>query len=209
MKTFTIINKILYPIKISKLIPFPDQSRFIFFSENSSNKNVIISNPSNLNQVELLSSPQISGGFAFLKNQTIAMYNKNFEVVRLTLTSKTFTSFKGHTQKIVQMIPLNNNEVQEECVATLSLDRAIKVWNIIKGQLLYNINDINNPVKGLELSNGNIVVLYANRIVKIFKKNGLLHQIRGNDKEFITDMISLTNNNIALTTESGMIQIYY
>ena len=209
LKTFTIINKILYPIKISKLIPFPDQSRFIFFSENSSNKNVIISNPSNLNQVEFLSSPQISGGFAFLKNQTIAMYNKNFEVVRLTLTSKTFTSFKGHTQKIVQMIPLNNNEVKEECVATLSLDRAIKVWNIIKGQLLYNINDINNPVKGLELSNGNIVVLYANRIVKIFKKNGLLHQIRGNDKEFITDMISLTNNNIALTTESGMIQIYY
>ena len=137
------------------------------------------------------------------------MYNKNFEVVRLTLTSKTFTSFKGHTQKIVQMIPLNNHEVKEECVATLSLDRAIKVWNIIKGQLLYNINDINNPVKGLELSNGNIVVLYANRIVKIFKKKSLLHQIRGNDKEFITDMISLTNNNIALTTESGMIQIYY
>ena len=74
---------------------------------------------------------------------------------------------------------------------------------------MYNINDINNPVKGLELSNGNIVVLYANRIVKIFKKKSLLHQIRGNDKEFITDMISLTNNNIALTTESGMIQIYY
>ena len=209
LKTFQMINKRLYPITISKLTTFPDQARFIFFSEDSSNKNCIISNSSNLNPVEHLISSQISGGFAFLKNQTIAMYNKYCDVVRLTLPSKTFTSLKGHTQKIIQMIPLNYNGVKDECVATLSLDRSMKVWNIIKGDLLYDIKDNNSPVKGIELSNGNIVVLYANEIVKMYKKMNLLHTIRGNHNECITDIISLTNNNIALTTESGMIQIYY
>ena len=104
------------------------------------------------------------------------------------------------------MLQLNNCAIKEECAATFSVDRTVKVWNIIKGELMYDLYDTNNPVKGLEMPNGNMVVLYANSSVKIFRKISVLHTIK--ETENVTDIISMNNNNIVLATDRGIIQIY-
>ena len=56
------------------------------------------------------------------------------------------------------------------------------------------------------MPNGNMAVLYENKIVKIFRKISVLHTIKEN--EIITDIIGMNNNNIVLATEQGIIQIY-
>ena len=71
---------------------------------------------------------------------------------------------------------------------------------------MYDLYDTNTPVKGLEMPNGNMAVLYENKIVKIYRKISVLHTIKEN--EIITDIISMNNNNIVLATEQGIIQIY-
>ena len=205
LKTFKIIKKIIHPITISKLSLFPDQSQLIFISEENKTNNVIVSS-TDLNKYEYFIDSEICGGFAFLKNNIIAMYNKRFEVVRFDLNSNSFTNLKGHKQKIIQMLQLNNCAIKEECAATFSVDKTVKVWNIIKGEIMYDLYDTNTPVKGLEMPNGNMAVLYENKIVKIFRKISVLHTIKEN--EIITDIISMNNNNIVLTTEQGIIQIY-
>lgn len=205
LKTFKIMKKIIHPITINKLDVFPDQSQLIFISDESQINNVIISSIK-LKKYEYLTSSEISGGFSFLKNNIIGMYNKNFEVVRLNLNSNLFTNLKGHKQRIIQMLQLNNCAIKEECAATFSVDRTVKVWNIIKGELMYDLYDTNNPVKGLEMPNGNMVVLYANSSVKIFRKISVLHTIK--ETENVTDIISMNNNNIVLATDRGIIQIY-
>ena len=205
LKTFKIVKKIIHPITISKLSLFPDQSQLIFISEENKTDNVIVSS-TDLNKYEYLTDSEICGGFAFLKNNIIAMYNKRFEVVRFDLNSNSFTNLKGHKQKIIQMLQLNNCAIKEECAATFSVDKTVKVWNIIKGEIMYDLYDTNTPVKGLEMPNGNMAVLYVNKIVKIFRKISVLHTIKEN--EIITDIISMNNNNIVLTTEQGIIQIY-
>ena len=205
LKTFKIVKKIIHPITISKLSLFPDQSQLIFISEENKTNNVIVSS-TDLNKYEYLTDSEICGGFAFLKNNIIAMYNKRFEVVRFDLNSNSFTNLKGHKQKIIQMLQLNNCAIKEECAATFSVDKTVKVWNIIKGEIMYDLYDTNTPVKGLEMPNGNMAVLYANKIVKIFRKISVLHTIKEN--EIITDIISMNNNNIVFATEQGIIQIY-
>ena len=205
LKTFKIVKKIIHPITISKLSLFPDQSQLIFISEENKMNNVIVSS-TDLNKYEYLTYSEICGGFAFLKNNIIAMYNKRFEVVRFDLNSNSFTNLKGHKQKIIQMLQLNNCAIKEECAATFSVDKTVKVWNIIKGEIMYDLYDTNTPVKGLEMPNGNMAVLYENKIVKIFRKISVLHTIKEN--EIITDIISMNNNNIVLATEQGIIQIY-
>ena len=205
LKTFKIVKKIIHPITISKLSLFPDQSQLIFISEENKTNNVIVSS-TDLNKYEYLTDSEICGGFAFLKNNIIAMYNKRFEVVRFDLNSNSFTNLKGHKQKIIQMLQLNNCAIKEECAATFSVDKTVKVWNIIKGEIMYDLYDTNTPVKGLEMPNGNMAVLYENKIVKIFRKISVLHTIKEN--EIITDIISMNNNNIVLATEQGIIQIY-
>ena len=205
LKTFKIVKKIIHPITISKLSLFPDQSQLIFISEENKMNNVIVSS-TDLNKYEYLTDSEICGGFAFLKNNIIAMYNKRFEVVRFDLNSNSFTNLKGHKQKIIQMLQLNNCAIKEECAATFSVDKTVKVWNIIKGEIMYDLYDTNTPVKGLEMPNGNMAVLYENKIVKIFRKISVLHTIKEN--EIITDIISMNNNNIVLATEQGIIQIY-
>ena len=205
LKTFKIVKKIIHPITISKLSLFPDQSQLIFISEENKTNNVIVSS-TDLNKYEYLTDSEICGGFAFLKNNIIAMYNKRFEVVRFDLNSNSSTNLKGHKQKIIQMLQLNNCAIKEECAATFSVDKTVKVWNIIKGEIMYDLYDTNTPVKGLEMPNGNMAVLYENKIVKIFRKISVLHTIKEN--EIITDIISMNNNNIVLTTEQGIIQIY-
>ena len=205
LKTFKIVKKIIHPITISKLSLFPDQSQLIFISEENKMNNVIVSS-TDLNKYEYLTDSEICGGFAFLKNNIIAMYNKRFEVVRFDLNSNSFTNLKGHKQKIIQMLQLNNCAIKEECAATFSVDKTVKVWNIIKGEIMYDLYDTNTPVKGLEMPNGNMAVLYENKIVKIYRKISVLHTIKEN--EIITDIISMNNNNIVLATEQGIIQIY-
>ena len=205
LKTFKIVKKIIHPITISKLSLFPDQSQLIFISEENKTDNVIVSS-TDLNKYEYFTDSEICGGFAFLKNNIIAMYNKRFEVVRFDLNSNSFTNLKGHKQKIIQMLQLNNCAIKEECAATFSVDKTVKVWNIIKGEIMYDLYDTNTPVKGLEMPNGNMAVLYENKIVKIFRKISVLHTIKEN--EIITDIISMNNNNIVLATEQGIIQIY-
>ena len=205
LKTFKIVKKIIHPITISKLSLFPDQSQLIFISEENKTNNVIVSS-TDLNKYEYFTDSEICGGFAFLKNNIIAMYNKRFEVVRFDLNSNSFTNLKGHKQKIIQMLQLNNCAIKEECAATFSVDKTVKVWNIIKGEIMYDLYDTNTPVKGLEMPNGNMAVLYENKIVKIFRKISVLHTIKEN--EIITDIISMNNNNIVLATEQGIIQIY-
>ena len=205
LKTFKIVKKIIHPITISKLSLFPDQSQLIFISEENKTNNVIVSS-TDLNKYEYLTDSEICGGFAFLKNNIIAMYNKRFEVVRFDLNSNSSTNLKGHKQKIIQMLQLNNCAIKEECAATFSVDKTVKVWNIIKGEIMYDLYDTNTPVKGLEMPNGNMAVLYENKIVKIFRKISVLHTIKEN--EIITDIISMNNNNIVLATEQGIIQIY-
>ena len=205
LKTFKIVKKIIHPITISKLSLFPDQSQLILISEENKTNNVIVSS-TDLNKYEYLTYSEICGGFAFLKNNIIAMYNKRFEVVRFDLNSNSFTNLKGHKQKIIQMLKLNNCAIKEECAATFSVDKTVKVWNIIKGEIMYDLYDTNTPVKGLEMPNGNMAVLYENKIVKIFRKISVLHTIKEN--EIITDIISMNNNNIVLATEQGIIQIY-
>ena len=205
LKTFKIVKKIIHPITISKLSLFPDQSQLIFISEENKTDNVIVSS-TDLNKYEYLTDSEICGGFAFLKNNIIAMYNKRFEVVRFDLNSNSFTNLKGHKQKIIQMLQLNNCAIKEECAATFSVDKTVKVWNIIKGEIMYDLYDTNTPVKGLEMPNGNMAVLYENKIVKIFRKISVLHTIKEN--EIITDIISMNNNNIVLATEQKIIQIY-
>ena len=205
LKTFKIVKKIIHPITISKLSLFPDQSQLIFISEENKMNNVIVSS-TDLNKYEYFTDSEICGGFAFLKNNIIAMYNKRFEVVRFDLNSNSFTNLKGHKQKIIQMLQLNNCAIKEECAATFSVDKTVKVWNIIKGEIMYDLYDTNTPVKGLEMPNGNMAVLYENKIVKIFRKISVLHTIKEN--EIITDIISMNNNNIVLATEQGIIQIY-
>ena len=206
LKTFKIVKKIIHPITISKLSLFPDQSQLIFISEENKMNNVIVSSTDLNKYDEYLTDSEICGGFAFLKNNIIAMYNKRFEVVRFDLNSNSFTNLKGHKQKIIQMLQLNNCAIKEECAATFSVDKTVKVWNIIKGEIMYDLYDTNTPVKGLEMPNGNMAVLYENKIVKIFRKISVLHTIKEN--EIITDIISMNNNNIVLTTEQGIIQIY-
>ena len=205
LKTFKIVKKIIHPITISKLSLFPDQSQLILISEENKTNNVIVSS-TDLNKYEYFTDSEICGGFAFLKNNIIAMYNKRFEVVRFDLNSNSFTNLKGHKQKIIQMLQLNNCAIKEECAATFSVDKTVKVWNIIKGEIMYDLYDTNTPVKGLEMPNGNMAVLYENKIVKIFRKISVLHTIKEN--EIITDIISMNNNNIVLATEQGIIQIY-
>ena len=205
LKTFKIVKKIIHPITISKLSLFPDQSQLIFISEENKKNNVIVSS-TDLNKYEYFIDSEICGGFAFLKNNIIAMYNKRFEVVRFDLNSNSFTNLKGHKQKIIQMLQLNNCAIKEECAATFSVDKTVKVWNIIKGEIMYDLYDTNTPVKGLEMPNGNMAVLYENKIVKIYRKISVLHTIKEN--EIITDIISMNNNNIVLATEQGIIQIY-
>ena len=206
LKTFKIVKKIIHPITISKLSLFPDQSQLIFISEENKMNNVIVSSTDLNKYDEYLTDSEICGGFAFLKNNIIAMYNKRFEVVRFDLNSNSFTNLKGHKQKIIQMLQLNNCAIKEECAATFSVDKTVKVWNIIKGEIMYDLYDTNTPVKGLEMPNGNMAVLYENKIVKIFRKISVLHTIKEN--EIITDIISMNNNNIVLATEQGIIQIY-
>ena len=206
LKTFKIVKKIIHPITISKLSLFPDQSQLIFISEENKMNNIIVSSTDLNKYDEYLTDSEICGGFAFLKNNIIAMYNKRFEVVRFDLNSNSFTNLKGHKQKIIQMLQLNNCAIKEECAATFSVDKTVKVWNIIKGEIMYDLYDTNTPVKGLEMPNGNMAVLYENKIVKIFRKISVLHTIKEN--EIITDIISMNNNNIVLATEQGIIQIY-
>ena len=108
------------------------------------------------------------------------MYNKRFEVVRFDLNSNSFTNLKGHKQKIIQMLQLNNCAIKEECAATFSVDKTVKVWNIIKGEIMYDLYDTNTPVKGLEMPNGNMAVLYENKIVKLYSQLPRIRKITKN-----------------------------